>query len=308
MRKICQHILVCLSLGAIVLLTSCGGDQPSELKPAKPRTDSLLHGVWMAERVNYVLYDMEEIENPNSYGFDYLPDSNVWIIDMHAGRIYGWKDGKAADYFTDFQLLAPSSKTHGMYECCRRGRDSRLGTDRLTYHRAENLSSGDILTIYKARLTFNLINRNSMKKSLLTGTNAVITFLMALLGFGTTGCFMKYGAPVEYGVPHATFEAAGKVTDEAAQPVENIRVTMKTKRENEYLSDQYTNEDGEYYVSLEDNWPIDSVDIIVTDTADVYEGDSVRVKVDYDRSGVSKGDNWNNGKGIVRQDFQLKKK
>lgn len=152
-----------------------------------------------------------------------------------------------------------------------------------------------------------------MKKSLLTGTNAVITFLMALLGFGTTGCFMKYGVPDEpmlekYGVPHATFEAAGKVTDEAAQPVENIRVTMKTKRENGYLSDQYTNEDGEYYVSLEDNWPIDSVDIIVTDTADVYEGDSVRVKVDYDRSGVSKGDNWNNGNGIVRQDFQLKKK
>ncbi len=152
-----------------------------------------------------------------------------------------------------------------------------------------------------------------MKKSLLTGTNAVITFLMALLGFGTTGCFKKYGVPDEpmlekYGVPHATFEAAGKVTDEAAQPVENIRVTMKTKRENGYLSDQYTNEDGEYYVSLVDNWPIDSVDIIVTDTADVYEGDSVRVKVDYDRSGVSKDDNWNNGKGIVRHDFQLKKK
>ena len=152
-----------------------------------------------------------------------------------------------------------------------------------------------------------------MKKSLLTGTNAVITFLMALLGFGTSGCIGLYGipeipGPEEYGTPYATFEAAGKVTDEETQPVENIRVTMKTKRENGYLSDQYTNEDGEYYVSLEDNWPIDSVDIIVTDTADVYEGDSVRVKVDYDRSGVSKGDNWNNGKGIVRQDFQLKKK
>lgn len=129
MRKICQHILVCLSLGAIVLLTSCGGDQPSELKPAKPRTDSLLHGVWMAEKVNYVLYDMEEIENPNRYGFDYLPDSNVWIIDMHAGRIYGWKDGKAADYFTDFQLFAPSSKTRGMY-----GLDINYGRERATWY------------------------------------------------------------------------------------------------------------------------------------------------------------------------------
>lgn len=149
-----------------------------------------------------------------------------------------------------------------------------------------------------------------MKKSLLTGTNAVITFLMALLGFGTTGCFKKYGVPddVLYGVPHATFEASGKVTDEAAQPVENIRVKMKTKWENEYFLDQYTNEDGEYYVSLEDYMPIDSVDIVVTDTADVYEGDSVRVKVDYDRSGVAKDDGWNRGNGIVRHDFQLKKK
>ena len=64
-----------------------------------------------------------------------------------------------------------------------------------------------------------------MKKSLLTGTNAVITFLMALLGFGTSGCIGLYGipeipGPAEYGTPYATFEAAGKVTDEAAQPVE----------------------------------------------------------------------------------------
>ena len=152
-----------------------------------------------------------------------------------------------------------------------------------------------------------------MKKSLLTGTNAVITFLMALLGFGTTGCIGLYGipeipGPTEYGVPYASFEAAGKVTDEAAQPVENIRVKMKTKWENEYFLDQYTNEDGEYYVSFSYGMPIDSVDIVVTDTADIYQGDSVRVKVDYDRSGVSKGDNWNNGKGIVRHDFQLKKK
>ena len=148
-----------------------------------------------------------------------------------------------------------------------------------------------------------------MKKSLLTGSNAVITFLMAFLGFGTTGCFMKYGVPdVLYGVPHATFEAAGKVTDEAAQPVENIHVKIKSKRPGRFLLDQYTNEDGEYYFSFLVDVPDDSVDIVVTDTADIYQGDSVRVKVDYDRSGVAKDDNWNNGKGIVRQDFQLKKK
>ncbi len=152
-----------------------------------------------------------------------------------------------------------------------------------------------------------------MKKSLLTGTNAVITFLMALLGFGTSGCIGLYGipeipGPEEYGTPYASFEAAGKVTDEDTQPVENIRVKMKTKWENEYFLDQYTNEDGEYHFSFLVDVPDDSVDIVVTDTADIYQGDSVRVKVDYDRSGVSKDDYWNNGKGIVRHDFQLKKK
>ena len=147
-----------------------------------------------------------------------------------------------------------------------------------------------------------------MKKSLLTGTNAVITFLMALLGFGTTGCFMKYGAPTEYGVPYASFDVAGKVTDEETQPVENIHVKIKSKRPGWFLLDQYTNEDGEYHVSFACDVPDDSVDIVVTDTADIYQGESVRVKVDYDRSGVAKDDNWNNGKGIVRHDFQLKKK
>lgn len=149
-----------------------------------------------------------------------------------------------------------------------------------------------------------------MKKSLLTGSNAVITFLMALLGFGTTGCFKKYGVPddVLYGVPHATFDVAGKVTDEETQPVENIYVKIKSKRPGRFLLDQYTNEDGEYHVSFACDVPDDSVDIVVTDTADIYQGDSVRVKVDYDRSGVAKDDGWNRGNGIVRQDFQLKKK
>lgn len=129
MKKSFQHILMCLSLIAMVLMTACRGQQPSELKPSKPSVDSLLHGTWMAERVNYILSDINEFEDKNSYGFDYPPDSNVWIIDMHAGRIYGWKDGKAAEYFTDFQLITPSSKTYGMY-----GLDINYGRERATWY------------------------------------------------------------------------------------------------------------------------------------------------------------------------------
>lgn len=74
------------------------------------------------------------------------------------------------------------------------------------------------------------------------------------------------------------------------------------------MPDQYTDKNGEYIVAVDYLFPPDSVDVLVTDTADVFEGDSVRVKVDYDRSEVEKYDEWNDGKGIVRHDFQLKKK
>ena len=74
------------------------------------------------------------------------------------------------------------------------------------------------------------------------------------------------------------------------------------------MLDVYTADDGTYTVGPYDFFPVDSLDIIVTDTTGVYASDSVSVKVDYDRSNVEWGDNWNDGAGYVHQDFQLKKK
>ena len=79
-----------------------------------------------------------------------------------------------------------------------------------------------------------------MKKSLLTGINALIALLLTLLGFGSCERRGKYGPPEpmpEYGIPYASFETAGKVTDE----------------------------------------DVGSADVFGTDIADAYEGDSVRV-------------------------------
>jgi hypothetical protein len=45
----------------------------------------------------------------------------------------------------------------------------------------------------------------------------------------------------------------------------------------------------------------------VRDEAGIYASDSVRVKVDYDRSNVSLGDSWNRGNGFVEKDFKLQK-
>ncbi len=146
-----------------------------------------------------------------------------------------------------------------------------------------------------------------MRRTILTGINAVIALLLGLLGLN--GCGRK-----EYGTPYATFEAVGTITDEANKPVENIQVTLKDRyRPNrDYRRTYpavYTDDGGEYVIGPYNGFfPNDSMDIIVTDTSGIYAPDSVSVKVDYDRSKVAWGDNWNEGAGYVHQDFRLKKK
>ena len=149
-----------------------------------------------------------------------------------------------------------------------------------------------------------------MKAKILTRVNALIGLILGLFGFSCVSC-VEYGVPVpiaEYGCPYATFEAQGKVTDEKAQPVENICVRIRNRYGDE-LPELYTDANGEYKTGkLEGVIPPDSVDIIVTDTADVYASDTARVKVEYDRSGVPESNHWNEGFGSVYQDFQLTKK
>ena len=152
-----------------------------------------------------------------------------------------------------------------------------------------------------------------MKAKILTRVNAMIAFFLTALGFGSCGWMQKYGIPdpdivAEYGCPYATFEAQGKVTDEKAQPVENIRVRIRNRYGAE-LPELYTDANGEYKTGkLEGVFPPDSVDIIVADTAGIYAPDTARVKVEYDRSGVPESNHWNEGFGTVYQDFQLQKK
>lgn len=147
-----------------------------------------------------------------------------------------------------------------------------------------------------------------MKTKVLNKINSLIVLILGLLGFNSCD------SPVaEYGTPHATFEATGTITDQENKPLKNIQVVVRQKAygvgpANALLPEQYTDEEGMYRGSRNDAFPVDSVDIIVTDTAGVFESDSVRVKVDYDRSHVSQGDHWYAGGGYVQQDFQLKKK
>ncbi len=145
-----------------------------------------------------------------------------------------------------------------------------------------------------------------MKVKLLNKINALIGILLSLLGFGCfAGC--KYGNPplVEYGCPHATIDATGTVTDDEKRPLENIRVTVSAHG---VYSEAYSDKEGEYQATDYGAFPVEYVDVIATDTAGIYQADTIRVKMEYDNSNVESSDHWNAGSGIIKQDFQLKKK
>lgn len=153
-----------------------------------------------------------------------------------------------------------------------------------------------------------------MKAKILSGINSLLSSLVAMLGFNS--CIFiacDYGVvgpePIvcEYGVPHAELVVSGNVTDESDKPVKNIRVQLHN--DGYAVSDySYTDEKGSY--SLRDGitpWDApDSLWVVATDTADVYEADSVRVPVVIDES---KGDgDWLVGEAKAEANFQLKQK
>jgi len=85
-----------------------------------------------------------------------------------------------------------------------------------------------------------------IKTSLFRKSNAVLRFLLSILGFGAvcslSGC--EYGTPsVEYGTPFATFKVNGNVKSEVtSNTIPNIRVIMGSDT-------AFTDESGNYQVS-----------------------------------------------------------
>lgn len=70
----------------------------------------------------------------------------------------------------------------------------------------------------------------------------IISIVLALLGYSILGCMEKYG------VPFTGFQLKGKVSNEQAEPIKNIRIIVEKKYES--ADTLYTSETGNYDVAF----------------------------------------------------------
>jgi putative lipoprotein (rSAM/lipoprotein system) len=65
-----------------------------------------------------------------------------------------------------------------------------------------------------------------MSKKLIKSYNKILSFLISLLGIGSSFSVTSYDTTAEYGTSYTTFELIGKVTTENNEGCENIRVSV----------------------------------------------------------------------------------
>lgn len=147
-----------------------------------------------------------------------------------------------------------------------------------------------------------------MKTSLYRTYNALISFLLSILGFGAacslSGC--EYGTPaVEYGTPYATFIVNGNVKSEVnSNAIPNIRVVMGNDT-------TFTDVSGNYLVSNID-FPDDQTffvgfkDIDGAMNGEYQPLDTIILFIDPEFSGGT--DNWNSGETKKEVNVKLKDK
>ena len=150
-----------------------------------------------------------------------------------------------------------------------------------------------------------------MSKTLITYLNKVLGAMIGALGL--TGCVaVKYGVPDDggmvamYGCPVATFAAEGMVTTEQGEPIKGVKVTAG---ERQYMSEEsmgkaLTDEQGQYYITIDAMFPADSIWLYVDDSTGLYASDSTKVRVEYEGNGDGM---WNMGNGKAKADFRLVK-
>ena len=124
-------------------------------------------------------------------------------------------------------------------------------------------------------------------------------FSLSSVAFVLTAC---------YGCPYAEYDVEGYVYDENGNMLENMQVVVVGTYDRDWRSPDtvYTNKDGHYRAihSLTSTGG-DCIEVIVNDTAGVYESDSRHISSG--KMTVEDKDSWN-VKYSMRADFKLNKK
>ena len=144
-----------------------------------------------------------------------------------------------------------------------------------------------------------------MKTKCLKGINALLAFLLGLLGFSS--CEVR----CDYGVPSGDLTFEGKVTNEEQETLEGIQVVrcggwqddIPQMYWEEYADTLYTNSSGEFYRELKGDFPLKCQKITVTDPSGTYESKDTIVTVQY-----KGGHGWYEGRANLKLNFTLKKK
>ena len=146
-----------------------------------------------------------------------------------------------------------------------------------------------------------------MKAKCLKSINAILVFLLGVLGF--SGCDRM---SVEYGVPYADLDIEGQVSNEETEALPNIQIVVRqgwkdgvgTLYWQEYADTFYTDSEGNFQRHYGNIFPLEYHRIIANDTSGVYASDSVETTVSY-----TGGDrHWYDGQATLNVDFVLKKR
>lgn len=137
-----------------------------------------------------------------------------------------------------------------------------------------------------------------LKHRVLAQINVLLGAILALFGCESRNIVCLYGTP------SATFMFKGKVVNEEREPLKDIHVTVKGYgNERMHYSDMVTGADGQYSDTLY-VFPYDTLNMVFTDTTQVYQADSTKVVVKWDKD---KQGEWDMGAYEFEVSMQLKK-
>mgnify|MGYP001775557968 FL=1 len=136
-------------------------------------------------------------------------------------------------------------------------------------------------------------------------TNRILSRVLSglLVALGFTGCDGS-DTPEEYGTPSVKFQVKGTVTDEAGNPIENIRVIVRGNYDNEpnpWMDDTiYTDRDGNFASKEMDSFGLGQQrayfdDVDGEENGGKFRSQSVWLK-DMESKQVEKEDGWYDGK------------